>query len=235
MFLVGEVDALLYDADGNPIASVDDGGTRRLPADAKVGKGASDLVHLESIDVSSGVGRMKATLYSQDGDAIAFGSVAPNPNNIKNDYVKEPGSSDDLRVDGSTTPVVFTYDADSTDDISILEVKFVLVANSVTFGNEYFGSTSGPLSNGLLVEVTSDGNTGTVETIKQNEEFVFFASPGGFDWVVSSKDMIYSTWLVGGGLKLKAGTADNVKVTVRDDLTSCGVYFKCFVKGNLLA
>lgn len=224
----------LVDASGNVVGVVLDGSVYRLQADAKTAKGASDLVHLEAIDVSSGIGRMKATLYSQDGDAIAFGSVAPNPDNIKNDYVKDPGDSDDLRVDGSSSPVEFTYSADPTNDISLLEVKFVLVANSVTFGSDYFGSTSGPLTNGLLVEVTSDGNTGTVEVIKQNEEFVFFASPGGFDWVVSSKDMIYSTWLVGGGLKLKGGTTDSVKITVRDDLSSCGVYFKCFVKGNVL-
>jgi hypothetical protein len=225
--------SILYDADGHPVGVVLDGAVYRLQADAKVAKGSSDLAHLEALDVSSGIARLKATLYSQDGDAIAFGSVAPNPDNIKNAYVLN-GTSDDLRVDGGTTPVAFTYEADPTSDISLLEMKFVLVSNSITFGSNYFGSKSGPLTNGLLVEVTSNGNTGTIELIKQNEEFVFFASPGGFDWVVSSKDMIYSTWLIGGGLKLTAGSGDKITVTVQDDLSSCGVYFKCFVKGNLL-
>lgn len=317
MFLVGEVDALLYDADGNPIVSVDDGGTRRLPGinkvlnaggsqinpatqetlasikdtdgvkkitdqlpagtneigkvaqgtkaaaadawpqyvvdsagnvvgvvldgavyrlqtDAKVGKGSSDLVHLEALDVSTGVGRLKSTLYTPEGEVVALGSVATVPSNIKNEFVKDGGSSDDLLVDGSSTPVTFTYDADGTHDISLQEVKFVLASNSVTFGTGYFGATSGPLTNGLKVEVTSGGETGVVALLKQNEDFVHFASPGGFEWVVSSKDMMSALWLVGGGLKLYAGTADNVKITVQDDIDSAGVYFKCFVKGNLL-
>jgi hypothetical protein len=223
----------IVDASGHAVGLVLDGAVYRLQADSKVAKGATALGHLEGLDVSSGVVRLKSTLYSQDGDPIAFGSVAPNPESIKNDFVKNGGATS-LLVDGSTTPVVFTYDADSTKDISVLEVKLVLASNSVTFGTDYFGATSGPLPNGLLIEVTSNGNTGTVALLKQNEDFVHFASPGGFEWVVSSKDMMSALWLVGGGLKLYAGTADNIKVTVQDDIDTAGVYFKCFVKGNLL-
>lgn len=223
----------IVDASGHAVGLVLDGAVYRLQADSKVAKGAAALGHLEGLDVSSGVVRLKSTLYSQDGDAIAFGSVAPNPENIKNAFVLN-GASDNLLVDGDPTPVVFTYAADPTKDISVLEVKFVIVANRLTFGANNFGSSGGPLTNGVLVEVTSNGNTGTVFNLRQNEDFVHFASPGGFDWVVSSKDMIYSLWLVGGGLKLYGGTADNIKVTVRDDIDSVGRYFKCFVKGNLL-
>lgn len=226
--------SILYDESGNAVGVQLDGTVYRMQTDSKVAKGSTALVHLEAIDTEAGKGRLKATLYSQDGDPIAFGSVAPNPENIQNDFVRTSGGSDDLLVDGSTTPVVFTYDADPTHDISILEVKFVLVSNSVTFGSDYFGATSGPLTNGLLVEVTSNSNTGTVHELHQNEDFVHFASPGGFEWVVSSKDMMSADWLVGGGLKLYAGTGDNIKVTVRDDIDSAGVYFKCFVKGNVL-
>jgi len=224
----------IVDASGNVVGVVLDGSVYRLQSDAKVAKGASNLVHLDAIDTVSGMGRLKATLYSQDGDAIAFGSVAPNPENIKNDFVEDTGSSDDLLVNGSVTPVEFTYSADATHDISILEVKFVLASNSITFGTDYFGAVSGPLTNGVLVEVTSNGNTGTVANLIQNEDFVHFSSPGGFTWIVSSKDMMSATWLVGGGLKLFAGTVDKIKITIRDNLSSAGVYFKCFVKGNIL-
>lgn len=225
----------IVDSSGNVVGVVLDGSVYRLQADAKIAKGESgDLRHLEALNVSGGLARLKATLYSQDGDAIAFGSVAPNPENIKNDFLMDSGSSDDLLVDGSTTPVEFTYGADATHDVSILEVKFVLASNSVTFGTNYFGARSGPLPSGLLIEITSNGNTGTVANLRQNECFVHFASPGGFSWVVSSKDMLSATWLVGGGLKLFAGTEDEIKVTVRDNLASAGVYFRCFVKGNIL-
>jgi hypothetical protein len=224
---------VLYDADGHAVGVVLDGSVYRLRTEGKVAKGSTDLVILDAIDTLSGCGRLKTTLYTPEGEPVAFGSVAPNPSSIKNDFVKASGS-DSLLTNGSVTPVVFTYAADAIKDISLQELKFVLSANGITFGTNYFGSVAGPLTNGLLVEVIAGGNTGTVYNLLQNESFVNFASPGGFEWVVSSKDLMASTWLVGGGLKLVHGTSDVVRVTVRDDLHAAGIYFKCFVKGNLL-
>lgn len=223
---------VLYDASGNPVGVVLDGSIYRIQADAKIAKGASALVHLDAIDTDSGQGRLKSTIYTPDGDPVTFGSVPPNPASIENGFVKSGGSAS-LLVDGDPTPVVFTYVADSTYDISIQEIGFVMASNSITFGGGKFGSSSS-LTNGLLVEITSNGNTGTLGLLRQNEDFVHFASPGGFNWVVSSKDMMSSVYLIGGGLKLKAGTADVVRVTVQDDIDSAATYFQCFVKGNLL-
>lgn len=227
--------SILYDQDGHPVGVVLDGTIYRMQSDSKVARGASGLVHLDAIDTDSEQGRLKATLYTPEGEVVALGAVATDAASIQNDFVRDGASSENLLVDGSGTPVEFTYDADPTYDISLQEIKFVMASNSITFGTDYFGAVSGPLTNGLLVEVTAGGSTGTVFNIKQNEGFVNFASPGGFEWIVSSKDLLASTWLVGGGLVLRAGTADEVKVTVRDDIDSAGVYFRCFVKGNLLA
>jgi len=219
--------------DGHAVGVLLDGAVYRFAVDSKIGKGASGLVHLDAIDTASGRGRLKMTLYTQDGDPIAFGSVPPTPAGIYNKFVLN-GASESLLVNGSSTPVVFTYPAHETEDVSLQELKFVLSANGITFGTNYFGGVSGPLTNGLLVEIVAGGHTGTVYTLKQNESFVNFASPGGFEWVVSSKDLLAATYSIGGGFKLKAGTADCVKVTVRDNLSSAGAYFKCFVKGHLL-
>ena len=224
---------VLYDASGNAVGVVQDDTLYRLQTDSKVAKGTSTLVSLDAIDTTTGQGRLKTTLYTPDGDAVSFGSVPPSPESIKNAFVLN-GASSDLLVDGDPTPVNFDYVADPTHDISLQEIAFVIVANSVTFGSDYFGATSGPLTNGLKVEITAGGNTGTVALLKQNEDFVHFASPGGFNWVVSSKDMLSSVFVIGGGLKLKAGTADRVRITVQDDIDSAGTYFKCFVKGSLL-
>ena len=224
---------VLYDSSGNAVGIVLDGSVYRIQADAKIAKGASALVTLDAIDTDTGQGRLKSTLYTPDGDPIAFGSVAPNPESIKNDFVRY-STSPSLLVDGSVTPVEFAYNADATHDISIQEIGFVVASNSIAFGNGNFGAIGGPLSTGLLVQITAGGNTGTISNLTRNECFVHFASPGGFQWVVSSKDMLASNYLIGGGLKLKAGTADNVKITVRDDISSAGSYFQCIVKGNLL-
>jgi len=224
---------VLYDVDGHVVGVVIDGALYRLQVEGKIAKGSSDLVHLDALDTTEGSGRLKATLYSPEGEAIAFGSVPPSAASIRNAFALN-GASSDLRVNGSVTPAVFSYVADAGQDISLQEIKFVMASNSITFGSDYFGATSGPLPNGLLVEVVSGGVPGTIYSLKQNESFVNYASPGGFEWVVSSKDMMSSSYLIGGGLKLIHGTGDMVRVTVRDNLTSCAVYFKCFVKGNLL-
>lgn len=232
-----DADVRVVDGNGNPVGIILDGALYRFQTDSKAAKGVTSggLVHLDALDTSAGRGRLKATLYSQEGEPIAFGSVAQNPASIRNAFVANGGGATSLLVNGSATPVVFTYNCDATYDISVQEVKFVLAANGVTFGTNYFGSVGGPLTNGLLVEIIAGGNTGTVANLKQNEDFVCFASPGGFEWVVSSKDMMSSNWLVGGGLKLIHGTSDKIQVTVRDNISAAGVYFKCFVKGNLLA
>ena len=226
---------VLYDASGNAVGVILDGSLYRIQADAKIAKRVTDggLAHLEALDTTAGVGRLKATLYTQDGDPVAFGSAPATPESIVNKFVIN-GTNSSLLVDGSVTPVVFTYPADAIHDISLQEIQFVIASNSVTFGGGYFGGTGGPLANGVLVEIVSNGNTGTVAIMKQNECFVHFASPGGFQWVVSSKDMLASTYVIGGGLKLKAGTSDMVRITIRDDIDAAAVYFKCQVKGNLL-
>lgn len=221
---------VLYDADGHAVGVVLDGSVYRIQSDAKIAKGASDLLHLDAIDTESGQGRLKTTLYSPDGDPIAFASVSAD---IKNDFAKHSGDSS-LLVDGSGTPIEFTYDADTTYDISIQEIKFTLVSNSVTFGSGYFGATGGPLTNGVVVKVVIDSNETILYTLDQNESFVNFASPGGFQWVVSSKDLMSSAYVIGGGLKLNKNSSDKISILVQDDIDSCGVYFRCFVKGNLL-
>lgn len=224
---------VLYDASGNPVGLELDGSIYRLQTDAKIAKNSSGLVHLETIDVDSGIGRLKTSLYTVDGDPISFSGVPSNPVAIANDYVYN-GSNHSLLVDGSVTPVEFTYPAHATKDASLQEIFFILASNSITFGVNNFGAIAGPLPNGVLVEVTSNGNAGEVDNLFQNECFVAFASPGGFQWIVSSKDMMYSQFVIGGSLKLKAGTSDCVKITVRDDLTSAGALFCCRVKANLL-
>ena len=226
---------VLYDSSGNAVGVVLDDALYRLQTDAKISKSnGGDLVHLDAIETTTGRGRLKATLYTIDGDPVSFASTPQSPASILNEFVMN-GSNTSLLVDGSVTPVVYSYVADDAYDISLVEIKFTLVSNSVTFGSNYFGATSGPLPNGLLVEIISNSITGTIYNLKQNESFINFASPGGFEWVVSSKDMMSSTYLIGGGLKLYAGTGDMVRITVRDNISSASVYFKCFIKGNLLS
>lgn len=221
----------VVDSAGNVVGVVLDGALYRLQTDAKVAKGASALVHLDAIDTGTGTGRLEATLLTPAGDPVSFPSVSES---IKNEFVLNTGSSD-LLVDGSTTPVAFEYSSDPTHDIALQEIRFTMAANSITFGTDYFGSKAGPLTTGTLVEVVVASGTVTLYNLKQNEDFVNFSSPGGFEWVVSSKDMMTSDYVIGGGLVLRANSTDKVRVTVRDNLTAAGIYFKAFIKGNVAA
>lgn len=221
----------IVDSAGNVVGVVLDSAVYRLQTDSKIAKGASSLVHLDAIDTTTGVGRLKATLYTQVGDPVSFPSVSES---IKNTFVMN-GGSPSLLVDGSVTPVVFEYTSDPTHDIALQEIKFTMASNSVTFGTNYFGAISGPLTTGLLVEVVVASGSITLYNLTQNESFVNFASPGGFDWIPSSKDMMTAGYIMGGGLILRANTTDKVRVTVRDNLTSAAVYLRCFVKGNVAA
>lgn len=220
----------LVDASGNVVGVVLDGAVYRLQTDSKVAQGASDLVTLEALDVSTGIGRLKATLYSPGGDPVAFPAVSAD---IKNEFAENAGSSS-LLVDGSGTPVVFSYDADATYDISIQEIHFTIVDNALTFGSGYFGGIAGPLTNGMLVQADLASGTTDIYNIVDNESFVNFASPGGFQWVPSNRDLMSCGYTVGGGLILRGGSSDKIKVTVRDDIDAAANYMRCFIKGNLL-
>jgi hypothetical protein len=226
---------VLYDSLGNPVGVVVDGAVYRLQTESKIARGASNLVTLDAVDTTTGQGRLKATLYSKDGDAISFPSLPGDAAGLQNDFVRDSGSSPDLLVDGDPTPIEFTYDADATYDISLQEIKLVFTASLMRFGSEYFGTKINGLTNGVLIQITSGGVTGTVINLKRNEDLLSFASPGGFEWIVSSNDLVSSDFVVGGAMKLHAGTGDNVKVTIRDDIdNNVGTYFQCYVKGNLL-
>lgn len=200
------------------------------PVGNPVWVGGWDGENIEALDTVPSTGRLMATLYTPDGDPVSFPSTSSS---IKNDFVRS-GGSESLLVNGSVTPVVFTYEADPIYDISLQEMRLTMAANGIPFGSNYFGTSNTPLVNGLLIQVVTHGITVTLYNLLQNESFVNFASSGGFEWVVSSKDLMSSDFLIGGGLKLEGGTADKVMVTVRDNLTAAGNYFKCFVKGNLL-
>lgn len=198
----------------------------------RVAKGDDDLVYLDTIDTRQDVGRLKATLYTPSGDPVAFPAASEA---IRNEFVTNSLGDSSLTVDGSVTPVTFSYGADPEHDVSIQSIKFTIVANSITFGNDYFGSARGPLPNGLLVCATvNSGSYVCLYNMTQNESFVNFASPGGFTWIVSSKDLSSSEYILGGGLILVGGTNDRIDVIVRDDIDSAAVYFKCFVKGNII-
>jgi len=173
---------------------------------------------------------IQATLYDSFGNPIALPVGVSDAGLWVSERLKETGGSPSLLVDGSTTAVPFTYVADADDDIALNAVVLVIVSNSLVFGADDFGAIN-TLTNGVKLSVKSNGNEGDLLLVNQNEDFLHSATPGGFNLDISSKDTISCFISLGGGIVLKAGTDDNVTITIQDDLSSAGDYFQASVQG----
>ena len=128
-----------------------------------------------------------------------------------------------MDIDG-TTPKTFTFGADATKDLFLIDLQLMIVASSLVFGMGKFAGLA-ELTNGVKVEVTvNNGTTSVLGTLQKNEDLMFFSTAGGWDLVIANKDIIRSVFSFGGAMKLAAGTADEVKITVQDNL-SIGINF----------
>jgi hypothetical protein len=222
--------AVLYDASGNAVGVVLDGALYRLQTDSKIAKKVTsgDLEHLRVLDDT---GALKSTIYTPSGDAVNFPVAPADASGINNDFVRQAGGVDssDLRVDGSTTAVDFNFVSDPTDDELINEISFVMVANSITSGSEKFAGLL-RLTNGLQVIYYDGTDEIPLGALYQNEDFMHFASPGGYDFWALSKDQLLASQYVNGIITLEGGSSQKLIVRVADDLSSGIDYLKCQIK-----
>lgn len=222
--------AILYNAAGEPVGVVQDDTLYRLQTDSKVAvdAGTGDLTHLITLDKT---GALKSTLYNPDGSAVSFAAAPDDPTGLVDVFFEQSGGTDpsDLRVDGDPTPIDFELEADADDDLIINEVGFVMAANSIVSGSEKFANLTA-LTNGIEL-IYYNGTTELVlSTIKQNEDFMHFASPGGYGFWALNKDQIISQQYINGVVVLTAGSTEKLLVRISDDLDSGIDYLKCRVK-----
>jgi hypothetical protein len=136
--------------------------------------------------------------------------------------------SDDLRVDGSVTPVPFRIPASATSDLFIENIVFHGQGNGIKFGQ--FLSKNQPLTNGLLVTVKSDDIITTFKAILTTEDFKNeFAALSGdganfrIDVQAGADEFLAILRLPNPFLIRVAGTFsidDYIECQVRDDLSS---------------
>lgn len=185
-------------------------------------------------------------VYNQDGNPVGFildgttyrfqveaslkpgtlNSIPSNPSLIIANKLLNTGSSN-LLVDGSSSSKIFKYEADASKDIKLTELRLVLVACSLDFIGTHFGAIS-TLTNGVRIEVKSNGIITTLATLKLNEDFLSFHSTGAiFINESGPKDVIAAGYLLGGAVVLKAGTDDYLGIVIQDNLTSSSfAYFQ---------
>jgi hypothetical protein len=168
--------------------------------------------------------------------AIA-GSVTTLPGAIGSrfqEYFKN-GSSSDMRVNGSVTPVTFSVTTSATRDIFVEQVRCFGGGNGIKF--EQFMAQNIVLTNGILFEIKSDNETSTLGPIKVTEDFKnLFASAPGRDFridIQSAADQMIAVFTPTVPFPIRiqgafgSGNDDYLRLLVRDNLTSIGSQLEC--------
>lgn len=141
-------------------------------------------------------------------------------------FFTDANGSNDMVVDGATTPTKFSIDADPLKDTYVKTIAVVIVDAGASLSE--YGNLSA-LSNGVLFEWdTQDiGNTILNDGIKTNFEWFRQALQepiiqqnvvGTAEGVLINIDCARLFGLQ-YGLRLRAGTTDSIYFTVRDNLT----------------
>ena len=211
------------DGTGNRVIIYDDVNDLPLAVEHGVAVPANTrgwLVH--GVDKNEDASRITARSIAGSNRLLvdALGSWAPdNLGTVVRDTLREPGGSDSMKVDGGTTPVYFDFLADPTDNIDLFELRLTMTASDWTLGDDHFGAT-GPLANGLRIAITSGGSEVELSNIKVNEDWFLIPFATMTIEIAGPKDYVQAAMQFGGVIRLHAGTADKVRITVRDDISA---------------
>lgn len=163
-------------------------------------------------------------VVASDQTPIPVVPASPAPEDVFREDLLN-GASPDMNVDGSGTPVVFKVDADPTDDIKLRELRLTISGAKVyRFDGATFGEGGSVLTNGILIEATINGGTTVMlANIVRNEGFFRLQSTGVTPfYAANGANELIAVSLILGGAQLNAGTADQIKITIRDNLTAGG-------------
>lgn len=178
-----------------------------------------------SIDTASEklISRAKPSSLAQDpanphrlGVLGISGSVFITAQRVKNYFstkVTDSGGSADMTVDGSSTPVVFTIDADPTVDTVVTEIRLTGQDGNINF-DRFFDRTT---TNGMLFELTTDGDTVVFDPFKTTLDVILLFSNGGIDTSFLDTKKAIFTFRPPNPFMLNAGSSDKIKFTIRDN------------------
>jgi len=148
-------------------------------------------------------------------------TIVTNPGDQVQAFLRDGGGLRDMNVDGSITPVSFHFHANPlvTDPvIRLTEVRIVMVSDAISFDNT-FGKTGGVLPNGcLLAGIVNDGSANTFANLQENTDFLQMVGATPFFDSTTGKAVLEAAYAFGGALTLEPGTADEISITIRDDI-----------------
>lgn len=140
------------------------------------------------------------------------------------------GSSKNMDVDGSVTPVDFSY-SPTSGKIYIKQISFFIADNGITPPDKFGKITA--LTNGLVLEVQTKGNVYQICNIKDNADLVNIFSnepliPGSNSGFLDNNDSYSGNLLFDMPIVLDTSMSDYIKFIVQDDLSGID-----FLQANL--
>lgn len=150
-------------------------------------------------------------------------------------FLREPGDSIEMDVDGGT-PVVFTYEAPAGKKAIIQRVIFNILDAAIQ--PTKFGGLAA-LGTGCLVEVHDTDDSVLLDfldgtTIKQNSDFAILASIDAPIVGAGGSNQLPIRWTIGkSGKALKLLAGQKLAFTVQDNLVAMSS-FRTVVQGYLL-
>lgn len=159
------------------------------------------------------------------------GEVASRSGDIGGLYVNQPKNlgSTSLKVNGSVTPVEFTFPMVATEDIYIREIRFFGSGNGIKFG-QFLSQSGGGLTNGIKIQIKTDNQFIELPLIKTTEDFrdkFAFGTADNFQLTVQSGgDSFLAVFYADAPFPLRhigtfgPGNDDYLKVFIQDNLTA---------------
>jgi hypothetical protein len=143
------------------------------------------------------------------------------------------GGSPDLNVNGAGTPVEFTVDAPVAVGTDLIISELVFEAFDGGIKIDKFLGQNAELTNGIEVEITSNGVMSAFNTIKATGEFnSHFALGNGGDFTLifaSGSDFMSAKFSTQSPFKLVGGSGDKVLIRINDNISSVGeIHFQIF-------
>lgn len=132
------------------------------------------------------------------------------------------GSSSNMSVDGSITPVYFEY-APASGQTSYLETLIFQIQDSGTTTFDKFGAITA-LTNGITILIKSKGTEYTFANFKNNETIMMLFNTHGLitptSGFIEQSDTYIGAVYFQKPIKLQNSTGDYIKFKINDNLTT---------------
>lgn len=138
------------------------------------------------------------------------------------------GSTSNMNVNGSVTPVNFDF-SPSSGETWFLNSITILIADPGTPDINEFGAIGSTLTNGVDFLIRSNGTEYTIANFKNNAEITTFCShtrnwDGALGWL-NEVDALTGSIYFKYPMTVKYSTSDYIRFKIRDNLTNISYFY----------